>query len=115
MSGVSRLLAAACSGLLLLSAAATAQNTSSEARAYPVRPIRFVIGFPPGGGSDAVARIVAPKLSDALAQQIVIDNRGGAATIIGMDLVAKSVPDGYTIGLATSNLTVNPSLYQKLP
>jgi tripartite-type tricarboxylate transporter receptor subunit TctC len=82
---------------------------------YPVRPVRFVIAYPPGGGSDAVARVVAPRLGEVLGQQIVIDNRGGAATIIGMDIVAKSAPDGYTIGLATSNLAVNPALYQKLP
>jgi len=102
--------------LLLISAGTgQAQQASKPAGAYPVRPIRFVIGFPPGGGSDAVARIVAPRLGDALGQQVVVDNRGGAATIIGMDLVAKSAPDGYTMGLATSNLAVNPALYPKLP
>ena len=102
--------------LLLISAGtAQAQQASKPASAYPVRPIRFVIGFPPGGGSDAVARIVAPRLGDTLGQQVVVDNRGGAATIIGMDLVAKSAPDGYTMELATSNLAVNPALYPKLP
>jgi tripartite-type tricarboxylate transporter receptor subunit TctC len=101
--------------LMLIGAGAQAQQAPKPPGAYPLRPIRFVIAFPPGGGSDAVARIVAPRLSDALGQQVVVDNRGGAATIIGMDLVAKSAPDGYTLGLATSNLVVNPALYQKLP
>ena len=103
--------------LLALGCAAVvhAQQAAKPAGAYPARPIRFVIAYPPGGGSDAVARVIAPRLGEVLGQQAVVDNRGGAATIIGMDLVAKSAPDGYTIGLATSNLAVNPALYQKLP
>ena len=109
---------AALSGTALLALAALiaqAQPASQIASAYPARPIRFVLAYPPGGGSDAVGRIIAPKLIDALGQQVVVDNRGGAATIIGMDIVAKSAPDGYTMGLATSNLAVNPWLYRKLP
>jgi tripartite-type tricarboxylate transporter receptor subunit TctC len=82
---------------------------------YPERPVRLVVPYPPGGGSDVVARIIAPKLSDGLGQQVVIDNRGGAATIIGMDVLAKSAPDGYTFGIATSTLAVTASLHKKLP
>jgi tripartite-type tricarboxylate transporter receptor subunit TctC len=102
-----------CAIVLALACAPGVHAQSSEN--YPVRPVRFVIAYPPGGGSDAVARVIAPRLGEVLGQQVVIDNRGGAATIIGMDIVAKSAPDGYTIGLATSNLAVNPALYQKLP
>lgn len=109
---------AALSGIAMLALGeltAQAQPAAQTASAYPARPLRFVIAYPPGGGSDAVARIIAPKLIENLGQQVVIDNRGGAATIIGMEIVAKSAPDGYTMGLATSNLAVNPALYQKLP
>lgn len=105
---------AALSGIALLALGALSAQAQTPG-AYPARPLRFVIAYPPGGGSDAVARVVAPKLSENLGQQIVVDNRGGAATIIGMEIVAKSAPDGHTIGLATSNLAVNPALYQRLP
>ena len=85
-------------------------------QAYPTKPIRIVIGFPPGGGIDIVARLLAPKLSESLGQQIVVDNRPGANGIIGTELVAKAPPDGYTIFLGTTgNLSVNPALYPSLP
>ena len=85
-------------------------------QAYPMKPIRIVIGFPPGGGIDIVARLLAPKLSESLGQQIVVDNRPGANGIIGTELVAKAPPDGYTIFLGTTgNLSVNPALYPSLP
>ena len=82
---------------------------------YPERPVRLVVPYPPGGGSDVVARIIAPKLGDGLGQQVVVDNRGGAATIIGMEMLAKSAPDGYTFGIATTTLAVTASLHKKLP
>lgn len=83
---------------------------------YPSKPIRLVVPYPPGGGSDTFARIIAPRLSDVLGQQFLVDNRPGAATIIGADLVAKSAADGYTLLLGdNSTYAVNPSLYPKLP
>ncbi len=95
--------------LLLVTASATAQN-------FPTRPIRIVVPFPPGGNIDITARAIAPGLSESLGQSIVIDNRGGAGGIIGMELVAKSTPDGHTLALASSGtVTVAPSLYSKMP
>src|SRR5690606_10268919 len=71
----------------------------ANAQSYPVKPIRFLIGFPPGGTNDILARALAPKLSEALGQQVVIENRGGASTAIATELAARSAPDGYTIVL----------------
>lgn len=82
----------------------------SLAQPYPARPIRLVVPYPPGGGADNVARPIAQKLSEALGQQVVIDNRGGAAGIIGAQIVAKSKPDGYTLLDDSSSRAVNPAL-----
>jgi tripartite-type tricarboxylate transporter receptor subunit TctC len=79
---------------------------------YPARPITMIVPFPAGGGVDAVARIVADRLGAGLGQQIIIDNRGGAAGVLGMRLAAKAAPDGYTITMAhTGTTSINPSLY----
>ena len=84
--------------------------------AYPIKPIRLVIPFPPGGGNDLLARTFADRLSERLGQPLVPDNRGGASTVIAAEIVARAVPDGYTIMLATSaTLAVLPSLKAKLP
>ena len=83
--------------------------------AYPNKPIRLIVPYPPGGVGDAVARMVAPGWSAALKQPIVIENRGGAGNNIGLDAVAKSAPDGYTIGLFDTALATNPSLYPAMP
>src|SRR5690349_1306167 len=84
--------------------------------AYPGRPIRIVDAFPPGGPSDIVGRSVSPRLSEVLGQPVVIDNRGGAAGVVGCDFVAKAAPDGYTLLLGPSGaLTIQPSLSAKLP
>jgi tripartite-type tricarboxylate transporter receptor subunit TctC len=86
------------------------------AEAYPARPIRFIVPYPPGGTTDIVARGIAVKLSEKFGQQVVIDNRGGASTIIGAEAAAKALPDGYTLLLATSTtLSINPHVYPKLP
>lgn len=83
---------------------------------YPSKPIRLVVTFPAGGSSDAAARLVAPKLSERLGQPVIVDNKPGAGGGIGLDLVAKSPADGYTIVLASAGgLTANPSLYKNLP
>jgi tripartite-type tricarboxylate transporter receptor subunit TctC len=84
--------------------------------AYPTRPVRIIVPFPPGGPADALARIAADTLTQALAQPFVIENKPGAGGNIGMELGAKSPPDGYTLTLApVGNLTIAPALYSKLP
>jgi|KBSMisStandDraft_5_1062788.scaffolds.fasta_scaffold70879_2 tripartite-type tricarboxylate transporter receptor subunit TctC len=86
------------------------------AQTYPSRPVRLIVPFAPGGGSDIIARVLAPHLSELLAQQVLIDNRPGAGTIIGAELAAKSPPDGYTLFLGiTGTMAINPSMYRKLP
>ncbi|HLF38466.1 MAG TPA: tripartite tricarboxylate transporter substrate binding protein [Burkholderiales bacterium] len=82
----------------------------SFAQPYPARPIRLVVPYPPGGGADNVARPLAQKLSEALGQQVVIDNRGGAAGIVGAQIVAQSKPDGYTLLDDSSSRAVNPAI-----
>jgi len=102
-------------GIAVVFALALASG-AGYAQSYPSKPIRIVIGFPPGGGIDMVARILSPKLSESLGQQVIVDNRAGANGIIATDLVAKAAPDGYTIFLGTTgNLSVNPALFPKLP
>jgi tripartite-type tricarboxylate transporter receptor subunit TctC len=89
---------------------------SALAQTYPTKPIRVVIGFAPGGPADIVGRLVAPRMSESLGQQVVIDNRGGAGGTIGAEVVAKAPPDGYTLGLGSSgNLIMAPHLYAKIP
>lgn len=94
-------------GSLLAAGAASA--------AYPDRPIKLVVPFPPGGGSDTVGRLIAKSLSENLGQQVVVENRGGAGGSIGTGSVARATPDGYTLVLAsTSEIAINPSLYSTL-
>ena len=88
---------------------------ASAHAAYPDRPIRMIVPSTPGGGTDLAARMVAPKLSEYLGQQIVIDNRGGASGNIGAELGARAVPDGYTLTAAVASLTSNASLMKKVP
>ncbi len=85
------------------------------AQDYPARPIRLVVASSPGGASDILARMLAQKLSEELGQQVVVDNRGGASGVIGTDIVAKAVPDGYTLLIIQPSLTINPSMIRKLP
>jgi tripartite-type tricarboxylate transporter receptor subunit TctC len=86
------------------------------AQGYPAKPIRMVVPYPPGGGTDIVARTLAQLMTPAIGQQVVVENRGGAGGNIGMEVVAKSPPDGYTLVFAiTAQLAVNPSLFPKLP
>jgi tripartite-type tricarboxylate transporter receptor subunit TctC len=85
-------------------------------QAYPTKSIRFIVTFPPGGSSDLIARALAPALAERLRQPILVENRPGAGGNIGMDLVAKAAPDGYTMGLgAAGALAANVSLYAKMP
>jgi tripartite-type tricarboxylate transporter receptor subunit TctC len=90
-------------------------GAQSAAQSFPNKPIRFVVPFPPGGGNDILARALAPKMSEILGQQVVVDNRAGAGGNIGADYVAKSPPDGYTIVIASNQVTMNPWIYSKLP
>jgi tripartite-type tricarboxylate transporter receptor subunit TctC len=85
------------------------------AQSYPTKPVRVIVPIAPGGGQDFVARMIAPKLSAALGQQVIIDNRPGAGGVIGTQLAAKSAPDGYTLVLVAASFTAQPSLYAKLP
>ncbi|MGH8640373.1 MAG: Bug family tripartite tricarboxylate transporter substrate binding protein [Burkholderiales bacterium] len=99
---------------LLLAAAAVAGSAAGQP--YPARPIRMIIGFPPGGGTDIVGRIVAQRLSEVLGQPILPDNRGGAAGQIAAELAAKAPPDGYTVMMAhIAAISILPSLVAKLP
>jgi len=98
-----------------LAAACTFPAVAQDAQNYPTRPIRMIVPYPPAGGTDVVARILADPLSTALGQPIVIDNRGGAAGNLGTDLAAKAPPDGYTILFTLSSHTINPKLYDNLP
>ncbi len=83
---------------------------------YPAKPIRFIVPFPPGGGTDILSRLVTSKLTERLGWQIVVDNKPGAGGNIGLDAAAKAPADGYTLVMGqTSNLAVNPTLYSKLP
>jgi tripartite-type tricarboxylate transporter receptor subunit TctC len=95
-------------GMLLGAQATHAQN-------YPNRAIRMVVAYAPGGTTDFTARVIGPKLAEALGQQVVIDNRGGAGSLIGTDLVAKAGADGYTLLMADTAFGIVPALYAKLP
>lgn len=95
--------------------AAFALGLPAAAQAFPERPIKLVVPFAVGGGTDILAREIAPKLGEALGQPVVIENRGGAGGNIGSDAVAKSAPDGYTILFGSNSLSINAGLYKNLP
>ena len=87
----------------------------AQPAAWPTRPITLVVTYPPGGGADAMARLIAPKLGEALGQSVIVDNRPGAGGQIGASFVAKAPADGHTLMLDASSFAVNPALYPKLP
>jgi len=91
------------------------QGTSAADAAYPVRPIRMIVPFVAGGGTDLLARLLSPRLSELLGQQIVVDNRGGAGSVLGTQILSKSAPDGYTLAMLDTAFAINPSLADKLP
>jgi tripartite-type tricarboxylate transporter receptor subunit TctC len=99
----------------LLAAFLSVLAVPAGAQGYPARPIRFVVPFAPGGGNDIIARIVAEGLTHVLGKQVIVDNRGGAASILGTEIVAKAAPDGYTLLNAGNSTVFNVALYQKLP
>jgi hypothetical protein len=101
--------------ILALIVALTASIAAAHADDYPSHPIRLVVPYTPGGGADSVARIVAKRVSQTIGQMIVIENRGGAGSIIGTEVVQKSVPDGYTLLLGQSGpISINPAVYKNL-
>ncbi|MGJ7541759.1 tripartite tricarboxylate transporter substrate binding protein [Variovorax sp. LT1R16] len=95
----------------LAASAAPAQNGTD----YPGKPIKLIVPYPPGGGTDVIARIVQERFQTLMGQPVLIDNRGGAAGSIGTDMAAKAAPDGYTVLFTLSSHTINPSIYPKLP
>lgn len=100
---------------VMLAATVSAPVSDAVAQTYPGKPIRVIVPFAPGGGSDVVARLVGPKLGERLGQTIVVDNRPAASGVLGTDVAAKSVPDGYTLLMITSTHAVNARLATKLP
>ena len=102
-------------GLALCALAATATTATHAADKYPSKPVRLVVPFSPGGGNDIAARFVAVRLTEGFNQSAVVDNRPGAGSTLGTDLVAKSVPDGYTLLVTHNAIAINQTLYSKLP
>jgi tripartite-type tricarboxylate transporter receptor subunit TctC len=101
--------------ITLLGGAAMLPTAARAAEPFPTRPIRLVVPYPAGGGTDIVGRVLGQKLHESLGQPVVIDNRGGAGGTIGTALAAKSVPDGYTLLLVPTSHVINPSIYAKVP
>ena len=104
--------AAHCLSAAVVAATASAAYPQTD---YPVRPVRVIVPSSPGGGTDILSRLMAPQLSERLRQPVVVDNRPGAGTIIGNELVAKAPPDGYTLLMSVSTLAILPAMHKKLP
>lgn len=103
-------------GLGLAVALLALPMASAQAQgAYPNKSIRLIVPYPPGGGTDIVARLVAQKMAQSMGQSVIVDNKPGASTVIGTEMVAKAAPDGYTIGLITDSHAINPTFFPKLP
>jgi len=99
----------------LIAASSASLPVHAQQAAYPTKPMRFIVPYPPGGTTDIVARGIAAKLTDKFGHQVIVDNRGGASTIIGAELMAGASADGYTMLLATATtLSINPQVYEKL-
>src|SRR3954469_9368568 len=99
---------------LVLAAACLAAGPI-DAQTFPVKPLRMVVPFAPGGGTDVIARYLAAGMSESMGRQVIVDNRAGANGIIGTEIVARAAADGYTLLFVSSPHSVNPSLYAKLP
>jgi tripartite-type tricarboxylate transporter receptor subunit TctC len=102
--------------VLICAAALTgAFAAGTHAQTYPAKTVRMIVPFAPGGNTDIIARVFAPKMAEALGQQVIIDNRGGAGSTIGTEIAAKSPPDGYTLLMVSAAHTINPAMVKKLP
>jgi tripartite-type tricarboxylate transporter receptor subunit TctC len=112
---VAAAIAAALAGTGFRTKDARAQGAPSQGAAYPSKAMRLIVPFPAGGGADFIARLFAPKLNESLGQPVIVENRPGASTIIGGDLVAKAASDGHTLFMATFTNAVNPALHPKMP
>jgi len=101
---------------LLMAVAGIGLASQAVAQSFPVKPVRWVVPYAPGGNTDMIARVIGAKMAESLGQPVIVENRAGAATLIGAEFVARAAPDGYTLLLATSTtLAINPHLYRKLP
>src|SRR4051812_17598500 len=103
------------SSAAVMAALSALSFTSHAQTAYPSKPIRLIVPYAPGGSTDVVLRLLAPRMSESLGQQVLVDNRPGAASTIGLEIVAKSPPDGYTVGVSNIAYGANPAIYKKMP
>lgn len=109
-------LTAMCLGFVALARAASAPASAQEDPAkYPTRPIHIIVGFAAGGGNDIIARIFGQKLSESLGQGVIVENKPGGGAIVATEYVARSAPDGYTLLMSASGISINPAVYAKLP
>ena len=116
ISAMGGLFAVVCvAAFAVLGGVTNAGAQTPAATVYPNRPVRLIVPFAPGGGTDIVARVIAQKLTEMWGHQVVVDNRGGGGTAIGTELAVRSAPDGYTLLLGSTTLSINPSLRRKLP
>ena len=113
MKAAPLLCACCCTALVAISAVIPARE--AHAQTYPTKPVRMVVPFAPGGGTDVIARRLATAMTESMKRQVIVDNRGGANGIIGTEIVAHAAPDGYTLLFVSSPHSINPSLYAKLP
>src|SRR6188508_2387011 len=97
-----------------IAAALCALALTAHAQTYPAKPVRMIVPFAPGGNTDIIARIFAPKMGEILGQQMVIDNRGGAGSTIGTEAAARAAPDGYVVLTVSAAHTINPAMIKKL-
>jgi tripartite-type tricarboxylate transporter receptor subunit TctC len=104
---------AACVGIAAASLVVAA--TATWAQNYPTKPVRMVVPFAPGGNTDIIGRVFAPKLGEMLGQQVIVDNRGGAGGAIGTEMAARAAPDGYTLLMVSAGHVINPAMTKKLP
>jgi tripartite-type tricarboxylate transporter receptor subunit TctC len=107
---------AGCLGVVaLMAGAGTPASAQEDPAKYPTRPIHIIVGFAAGGGNDIIARIFGQKLSESLGQPVIVENKPGGGAIVATEFVAKSAPDGYTLLMSASGLSINPAVYAKLP
>src|SRR5204862_8042834 len=102
-------------GLIRTLVFATLVPLSASAQTYPTRAVRLMVPFPPGGATDIIGRLVAAKMQEVWGQPVVVENKPGAGTVVGTDYVAKSAPDGHTLGMVVTAYVINPSLRSDLP